>query len=109
MPLGRSTILLAAALAGCATTPAWPPQIERLPEGAAGPIAPAKAGPVTLDEVAGMARSTAQRPSPPPGYYGYPYDYAPYYPYGYVQPYWGYTYVPWYPRSGFYFGFGRRW
>jgi hypothetical protein len=104
MLLGRPTVLLAAALAGCAMTPAWPPQIERLPEGAAGPIAPAKAGPVILDEVAEMA----QRPSPP-GYYGYPYGYAPYYPYGYVQPYWGHTYGPWYPRSGFYFGFGRGW
>jgi hypothetical protein len=49
-------IVLAAMLAGCAAAPA-PSVIERLPEGAAGPIAPARTRPVTLDEVVELARS----------------------------------------------------
>ncbi|MFH1043565.1 MAG: hypothetical protein V1796_00540 [Pseudomonadota bacterium] len=49
--------LLFAALASCATAPPQAPRIERLPEGAAGPIAPLKAGPLTIDEVVQMARA----------------------------------------------------
>lgn len=45
-----------AALAGCAAAPRAP-LIERLPEGAAGPIAPPKAGPLSLEEVVEMARA----------------------------------------------------
>jgi hypothetical protein len=34
-----------------------PPRIERLPEGAAGPVAPARTGPKSLAEIVAMARS----------------------------------------------------
>ena len=48
-------VVLAALLAGCATAPT-PPVIERLPEGAAGTIAPARYNPLTLDEVVELSR-----------------------------------------------------
>ena len=155
-PFRWTVCLFALAWAGCATLPPSAPQIDRLPEGAAGRIAPPRLKPVSLDEVVEMARtgapsnviiqtlrdtranylltaqegqSLARRGVPPeviaylrgqeevtpawsrshddPYYgpdYGYPY-YAPYYaPYG-----WGHPYGPWYPGTGVYFGFGRRW
>jgi hypothetical protein len=50
---------LALACAGCATELAWPPQVQRLPEGAAGPIAAPKSGPLSSDEIVELARSGA--------------------------------------------------
>jgi hypothetical protein len=147
------------ALCGCMSAPPMPPRIERLPEGAAGPIAKPTAP--TLDEIVRMAREgtpsgvivqklrdarasyaisaeqearlaaqgvspdvigylrygdavPALQPAPmvwPGPYYGpylYPYPYGAYS--GYRRSYgWYGPYGPAYPRSGFYFGFGRRW
>jgi hypothetical protein len=44
-----------AVLAGCTVPRPWPPVVERLPEGAAGFIAPASTAPPTLDEIVDMA------------------------------------------------------
>ena len=44
-------------LSACVSVAPMPPRIERLPEGAAGPIAPAMARPLSLTQVADMARS----------------------------------------------------
>lgn len=55
--MNRNAIFLGALLlAGCATAPPGPPAIQRLPEGSAGPIAPARTKQMTLDEVVAMAR-----------------------------------------------------
>jgi len=145
-------MLALATLAGCAASPAWPPRIERLPEGLAGPIAPMKSGSLTLDEVVALARSEtpsgviiqklrdsrtthaisaeqaaslASRGVPedviaflrygkegiaPKAYALVPYAYDTPYPDPYYYPYY---YRPYgllhYPRSGLFFGFGRRW
>ena len=53
----RALILAAAGLSACASAPPGHPRIDRLPESALGPIAPAKTGPYTLEEVAAMARA----------------------------------------------------
>ena len=45
------------ALAACVSIPPMPPRIERLPEGAAGTFSPAIARPLSLTQVADMARS----------------------------------------------------
>jgi len=44
------------ALAACVSVAPMPPRIERLPEGAAGPFVPAMARPLSLAQVADMAR-----------------------------------------------------
>jgi hypothetical protein len=44
-------------LGACAATGPQPPQIDRLPQGAAGPLAPPRTAPLSLDEVVSMARS----------------------------------------------------
>lgn len=49
-------LIALAVLAGCATPQAWPPHVERLPEGAAGPVAPMKQGPLTGPEIVALAR-----------------------------------------------------
>ena len=53
--------VLALALGGCATELAWPPAVQRLPEGAAGPIAPVKPVGMALthEEIVALARSGA--------------------------------------------------
>jgi hypothetical protein len=53
----RTVALIVALLAGCASAPSTSPKIERLAEGAAGPIAPARSKPATLDEVVELSRS----------------------------------------------------
>jgi len=54
-----STFALAGllALSGCVGVQPLAPRIERLPEGAAGPVVPAMARPLSLTQVADMARS----------------------------------------------------
>jgi hypothetical protein len=145
-------------VATCAATPPVASQIDRLPQGAAGTIAPPRSTPISLEELVQMAREgtpsnviiqtlrdtratyalTAQeaqalagRGVPPDviahlrgedperwaGSHAHdPYD-VPYYPaygwgypYGWSHPYsWSHPYGPWYPGTGLYFGFGRRW
>lgn len=45
------------ALSACVAVQPLPPRIERLPEGAAGPVAPSPAGPRTLADIVEMART----------------------------------------------------
>src|SRR4051812_24992360 len=47
------------ACAGCATELAWPPLVERAPEGALGPVAAARTGALSMDEIVELARSGA--------------------------------------------------
>src|SRR4051812_44095602 len=54
-----AVVLAALACAGCATELAWPPHVERLPEGVAGPVAQTRTGPLTNDEIIELARSGA--------------------------------------------------
>lgn len=49
-------LLALAVLVGCATSQAWPPRVDRLPENAAGPIAPVKPGPLAPGEIVALAR-----------------------------------------------------
>ena len=52
-----ATLALVLAVSGCATVEPRTPRIERLPEGAAGPIAPAASRPLSLAQVVEMARA----------------------------------------------------
>jgi hypothetical protein len=53
LPLFLSVPLL---FAGCASVAPSAPRIDRLPEGSAGPLAPARTGPLSLDEVVALSR-----------------------------------------------------
>lgn len=154
MPVARSIVCLSLLLLGaCAAPGPQPPQIDRLPQSAAGPLAPPRTAPLTLEEVVSMARSESPsnviiqtlrdtrasyaisadeaqslarrgvpadvvaylrgiEPAPVTRVLIDPYDY-PYYPpyyWPHYAPYgWAYPYGPWYPGTGLYFGFGRRW
>ena len=56
MQFSLITFSLVILLSACVSAPPMPPRIERLPEGAAGPIVPAVARPLSLTQVADMAR-----------------------------------------------------
>lgn len=56
MQLSLITFSLFILLSACVSAPPMPPRIERLPEGAAGPIVPAVERPLSLTQVADMAR-----------------------------------------------------
>jgi hypothetical protein len=52
-----TTTVVVVFFAGCAVPPAWPPRVDRLPEAAAGPLAPTPSAVPTLDEIVQMAAS----------------------------------------------------